>query len=340
MTDNTEPGSRPRHTWRSQSVPGDRQAGLLQHRRGGSGEPRARSPPITRFVDEWAEAALDYVRGEAAGENARASVAALIGADPADVALIASVSAAAGLVAAQFGPAGTGAERRDRRARVQLEPFPVATAREQGLRGSAGPVPKRRARTRRHRVAASTAGRCWSRSAACRPRPGTVPISGRSARSRVRSARSCSSTVRSSSARCRLRRISDAIDVLATADHKFLLHAGRGLGYCYFSPRDAGPVHADQRGLEGRTRPVRELLRAGDGSLTDRVAFRQLDQLARGDRKRGGALGRSTTSARTRSTGRNRELAEPAPGIACRGRMDAGRSARGQSQHDRVGTAR
>ena len=27
-----------------------------------------------------------------------------------------------------------------------------------------------------------------------------------------------------------------AIDVLATADHKFLLNAGRGLGYCYLSP--------------------------------------------------------------------------------------------------------
>jgi selenocysteine lyase/cysteine desulfurase len=29
----------------------------------------------------------------------------------------------------------------------------------------------------------------------------------------------------------------DGIDVLATADHKFLLNAGRGLGYCYFSHR-------------------------------------------------------------------------------------------------------
>ena len=60
------------------------------------------------YVDDWAEAGLDYVRGEAAGESARASTAALIGADRSDIALIASVSAAAGLVAAQFGPAGRG----------------------------------------------------------------------------------------------------------------------------------------------------------------------------------------------------------------------------------------
>src|SRR5262249_52320175 len=27
------------------------------------------------------------------------------------------------------------------------------------------------------------------------------------------------------------------VDVLAASDHKYLLHAGRGLGYCYLSPR-------------------------------------------------------------------------------------------------------
>src|SRR4029077_7243841 len=61
-----------------------------------------------RFVEDWAENGLDYVRGEAAGEAARTAAAALMGADRSDVALIASVSAAAGLVAAQFGPASRG----------------------------------------------------------------------------------------------------------------------------------------------------------------------------------------------------------------------------------------
>ena len=64
-----------------------------------------------------------------------------------------------------------------------------------------------------------------------------------------------------------------------------------GLGYCYLSREIAGAVRADQRRLEGRARPVRELLRAGDGPVADGVAVRQLDQLARGDRQRGGALG-------------------------------------------------
>jgi selenocysteine lyase/cysteine desulfurase len=60
------------------------------------------------FIGEWSDGPLDYVRGEEAGERARGSVAALIGADPTDVALIASVSAAAGLVTSQFGSASRG----------------------------------------------------------------------------------------------------------------------------------------------------------------------------------------------------------------------------------------
>src|SRR4051794_14464242 len=60
------------------------------------------------FVGEWEDEALDYVRGEKAGERARRAVASLIGAEAADVALIPSVSAAAGLVAAHLAPAARG----------------------------------------------------------------------------------------------------------------------------------------------------------------------------------------------------------------------------------------
>ena len=56
------------------------------------------------YVDEWTERGLDWVRGEAAAENARIAAASLLGADASDIALIASVSAAAGLVAGQLGP--------------------------------------------------------------------------------------------------------------------------------------------------------------------------------------------------------------------------------------------
>src|SRR4051812_13190351 len=60
------------------------------------------------LVDTWTADGFDFTRGERAAEDARAVVAGLIGAGAGDVALIPSVSAAAGLVAAQFGPAGPG----------------------------------------------------------------------------------------------------------------------------------------------------------------------------------------------------------------------------------------
>ncbi len=80
------------------------------------------------FIDEWAAAGLDYSREEQAAGKARSAVARLIGADAADIALIPSVSSAAGLVAGQFGPAGPGREHRDRAAGVQLELLPLASA--------------------------------------------------------------------------------------------------------------------------------------------------------------------------------------------------------------------
>ena len=60
------------------------------------------------FIDEWTATGLDYSRGERAAGTARSAVARLVGADVSDIALIPSVSSAAGLVAAQFGPATPG----------------------------------------------------------------------------------------------------------------------------------------------------------------------------------------------------------------------------------------
>ena len=45
------------------------------------------------------------------------------------------------------------------------------------------------------------------------------------------------------------------VDVLVAPDHKFLLNAGRGMGYCYLSPA-AQAIHAGQRGLAGGQGPA------------------------------------------------------------------------------------
>jgi cysteine desulfurase / selenocysteine lyase len=60
------------------------------------------------LIDDWVAVGFDYVHGEQAANKARSTVARLIGADSADVALIPSISSAAGLVAAQFGHAERG----------------------------------------------------------------------------------------------------------------------------------------------------------------------------------------------------------------------------------------
>ena len=189
-----------------------------------------------RYVDEWAESGLDFVRGEAAGEKARHAVAALIGAEASDVALlIASVSSAAGLVAAQFGPAepghnvvigereyssnhfpwrllaGKGYEVRQVPFRNGgLEPDDIASRVDGGTRlvafsgvqaatGHRADIPAISAIARRVGAIVFVDG---SQLVGALPVAGDLP----------------------------------GIDVLATSDHKFLLNAGRGIGYCYLSP--------------------------------------------------------------------------------------------------------
>ena len=199
------------------------------------------------YVDEWTEQALDFARAEAAGETARTSVAALIGADPSDIALIASVSAAAGLVAAQFGAARAGQNVVIGEREYSSNHYPWRLLADKGY--DVRQVPFRNGGLEPDDIAPQVDD-------------GTALI----AFSGVQTASGHCSDIRAISAIARavgaivfvdgsqlvgaLPVADDLpyIDVLATADHKFLLHAGRGLGYCYlsramqdrFSPVNAG----------------------------------------------------------------------------------------------------
>ena len=188
-----------------------------------------------RFVDDWAETGLDFVRAEAAGEAARASVAALIGADASDVALIASVSAAAGLVAAQFGPAAPGQSVVIGEREYSSNHYPWRLLEGKGY--DVRQVAFRNGGLEPDDVARHVDG-------------GTVLV----AFSAVQTATGHRSDIASISAIAHAAGatvfvdgsqlvggmpVADdlgGIDVLATADHKFLMHAGRGLGYCYLAP--------------------------------------------------------------------------------------------------------
>ena len=187
------------------------------------------------YIDEWEENGLDYVPGEAAGERARASVGALIGADPSDVALIASVSAAAGLVSAQFGPADAGQNVVIGEREYSSNHFPWRLLGHKGY--DVRQVPFRNGGLEPDEIASRVDG-------------ATVLV----AFSGVQTASGHRSDIQAISAIARsvgaivfvdgsqlvgalpVAQDLAAIDVLATSDHKFLLNAGRGLGYCYLSP--------------------------------------------------------------------------------------------------------
>ena len=111
------------------------------------------------------------------------------------------------------------------------------------------------------------------------------------------------------------------IDVLAAPDHKFLLNAGRGMGYCYLSPAAQArftPINAGWRAGEV---PFDSFFGPADGPLPHGVALRQLHQLARRDRQPGRAHRLRRLRAPTAIYARNRELTDGAPGRAHRRRM-------------------
>jgi selenocysteine lyase/cysteine desulfurase len=187
------------------------------------------------FIDEWAATGLDYSRGEQAASEARSAVARLIGADAADIALIPSVSSAAGLVAAQFGPATPGESIVIGQREYSSNHFPWRQLASKGY--DVRQVPFRN-------------GGLEPDDIARRVDAGTrlVAFSG------VQSATGHRSDIAAISALARaagaivfvdgsqmigalpVARDLQHVDVLVAPDHKFLLNAGRGMGYCYLSP--------------------------------------------------------------------------------------------------------
>ena len=68
--------------------------------------------PATRAyelaLERWSAGRFDWLEAEQAGEDARGMFAKIIGATAADIAIVPAVSTAAGIVAANLPPAGTG----------------------------------------------------------------------------------------------------------------------------------------------------------------------------------------------------------------------------------------
>ena len=202
-------------------------------------------------IDEWATRGLDFAQGEQAGNDARVRAARIFGADPADLALIPSMSSAAGLVAAQFGPAGAGANVVIGEREYSSNHFPWRQLEHKGY--EVRQVPFRGGGLDPEDVEQHIDG-------------GTQVV----AFSGVQSATGHRSDITAISSLARhvgaivfvdgsqmvgaLPVAPDLqhVDVLATADHKFLLNAGRGMGYCFLS-----------RAMQERLIPINAGWRAG-----------------------------------------------------------------------------
>ena len=202
-------------------------------------------------IDDWVTDGLDFARGEQAANDARAQAARLMGADPADVALIPSMSSAAGLVAAQFGTADPGDNVVIGEREYSSNHFPWRLLERKGY--DVRQVPFRRGGLEpddvEQRVDAGTRLVAFS---------GVQSATGH--RSDIASISSLAREVGAivfvdGSQMVGALPVSEAlrhVDVLATADHKFLLNAGRGMGYCFLS-----------RAAQDRFTPVNAGWRAG-----------------------------------------------------------------------------
>ncbi len=185
-------------------------------------------------VDEWATHGLDFAQGEQAANDARTQAARIIGTDPAEVALIPSVSSAAGLVTAQLGPAGPGENVVIGEREYSSNHFPWRQLERKGydvrqvpfVGGGLAPEQVER------RVDAGTRVVAFSGVQAATGHRSDIAAIGSMARevgaivfvdgSQMVGAIPVAPDLRH-------------MDVLATADHKFLLNAGRGMGYCFLS---------------------------------------------------------------------------------------------------------
>ena len=202
-------------------------------------------------VDEWVAHGLDFAYGERAANEARASVARLIGADPTDVALIPSASSAAGLVAAQLDAATSGENVVIGEREYSSNHFPWRQLERKGydvrqvpFRGG-GLDPEDVAR----RVDAGTRVVAFSGvQSATGHRSDIATISGMARPVGAIVFVDGSQMVGAIPVASDLRHV----DVMATTDHKFLLNAGRGMGYCYLS-----------RPMQERFTPVNAGWRAG-----------------------------------------------------------------------------
>ena len=184
------------------------------------------------FTAQWLDSGLDFVRAEKAADRSRELFAHLIGASARDVALVASVSAAAGLVAGQFTQAGPGENLVIGAQEYSSNHFPWRQLAQRGY--AVRQVPFHHGGMEAEIVRQHVDG-------------GTriIAVSAIQTASGHRSDLAALSSIARSVGAWLFVDASQAagavdlsgdlahVDFLSTSDHKFLLNAARGMGYLY-----------------------------------------------------------------------------------------------------------
>ena len=184
------------------------------------------------FTAQWLDTGLDFVRAEKAADRSRELFARLIGASARDVALVASVSAAAGLVAGQFTRAGPGENLVIGAQEYSSNHFPWRQLAQRGY--AVRQVPFHHGGMEAEIVRQHVDG-------------GTrlIAVSAIQTASGHRSDLAALSSIARSvgawlfvdasqaAGAVDLRSNLADVDFLSTSDHKFLLNAARGMGYLY-----------------------------------------------------------------------------------------------------------
>ncbi len=186
----------------------------------------------SNYIADWIEGGIDLLHAEQAGENARNAFAKIIGARVEDIALIPSVSAAAGLIASQFGKADRGENIVIGEREYSSNHFPWRLLERKGY--EIRQVPFRNGGLEPDGIAersdSGTGLIAFSAvQAASGHRSDILSIADIAKRVGAMTFVDGSQMAGALSVAPYL----DRIDVFATSDHKFLLNAARGVGYCY-----------------------------------------------------------------------------------------------------------
>lgn len=186
----------------------------------------------SRFITDWIESGFDTRRGEQAGENARSAFAKIIGAKTEDVALIPSVSAVAGLIASQFGIAERGENIVIGEREYSSNHFPWRLLERKGY--DVRQTPFRNGGMEPEDIEERTDGgtKLIAFSAVQTASGHRSDISAIADIARHAGAMTFVDGSQMAGALPVAPYLED-MDVFATADHKFLLNAARGVGYCY-----------------------------------------------------------------------------------------------------------